>query len=453
MVNALRMSGLVATRQILVDFAGDGEGTDELSWGQWEIWQAMVDQKSSLPVGGTAPRADIGVDTVAEELRYLMSRYQTMRTKLVFTDDGRPLQSLSAKGEIALEVFEAGDEDPVRLAQRVYDDYTTRPFDLVNEWPVRMAVVCRRDMPVQLVAIMSHLTTDGQGGMIMIDEVSRRVDAPVDGMQPLEQARWQRSLAGVRQSEAAMRHFARQLERIPLGMLADPSGAGKPRYRKGKLRSPALRLAVEALAARTAVDSSSVLIALYAIGYATVTAQPVFFTRPIVSNRFRPRLSNVVCMLAQAGLCVIDVAGRTVDEVIAGTQGAAMTAYKHAYFDPRRLSLLIDQTAARRGPAFSASCFFNDRRRTGPAEPFAAGSFPVRIDRARSQTTFHWVPEREKICDRLVLGVEDVPDLIELTVDFDTQYVSPHTTEAMLRAMEEVAVAAVADPHHRVPVG
>jgi hypothetical protein len=31
--------------------------------------------------------------------RHLMSRYQTMRTQLTFTEDGRPLQSLSAKGQ------------------------------------------------------------------------------------------------------------------------------------------------------------------------------------------------------------------------------------------------------------------------------------------------------------------------------------------------------------------
>jgi len=450
MVDTGRVSSLVAARQVLVDFAGDGEGTDEMSWGQWEIWLAMVDQKSSLLISGTAPREGVSVDTVAEELRYLMSRYQSMRTRLKFADDGRPLQSLSAKGRIALEVFDAGEHDPVQLARRIHDEYAAKPFDHVNDWPVRMAVVCRHDVPVQQVAVMSHLTTDALGALIMVDEITRQEAAPVEDMQPLEQARWQRSPAGSRQNEAALRHFARQLGRIPLGMLTDASDARKPRYWKGKLRSEALWLAVRALAARTKVDSSAILLALYAIGFARATGHPAFFTRPVVSNRFRARLSNVVCMLAQASLCVIEVAESSVDEIIARTQQAAMTAYKHAYFDPRQLLVLIAETATRRGPTFSTSCFFNDRRGASRAEP--GGTLPdlAEIALARSQTKFYWVPDQEKRCDRLFLNVEDVPGLVDLTVDFDTHHVSPRIVEAMLRAMEEVAIAALADPDHRV---
>jgi len=447
------VSSLVPSTQVLVDFAGDGEGTDELSWGQWEIWQAMVDQQTSLPIGGTAPRADDSVDDVAEELRYLMSRYQTMRTRIVYSDDGRPLQSVSAKGQIVLEVFEAGEQDPVQLAKRVHHEYATKPFDLVNEWPMRMAAICKRGKPVQLVAVSSHLTTDGTGGMVMIDEVARRVEEPVDGMQPLEQARWQRSPAGVRQNRAALRYFARQLDQIPLGMLEDASGAGagpESRYWKGKLRSEALSLAVRVLTARTEVDSSAIMIALYATGFAHATGQRVFFTRPVVSNRFRTRLSNVVCMLAQAGICVIEVAGCTVDEVITKAQRAAMSAYKHAYFHPQQLSALIAETAARRGPSFSASCFFNDRNTTGRADLAGGLPDPAEIAHARSRTSFGWVPGPHQICDRLFLNVEDVPGLIELTVDFDTHHVSPQTVEAMLRAMEEAAVGAASDPDHRV---
>jgi hypothetical protein len=438
------------TREVLIDFAGDGEGVDELSWGQSEIWQAMVDQKSALPIGGIGSRPGISVDAVADELRYLMGRFQSMRTRIVFADDGRPLQSLSAKGRITLAVFEAGGEDPDELASKVHADYVSTPFDPVGEWPVRMAVVCRDGLVIRLIAVMSHLTTDGQGGAIMLGEVHRRAPEPVDGMQPLEQARWQRSPEGVRQNEAAMRHFARQLDRIPLGMLNDRSGAGKPRYVKAKLRSPALEQAVRRLSASIGAHSSAVLIALYAMGFARVTGHPVFFTRPVVSNRFRARLSNVVCMLAQAGLCVIDVADSTTTEVIRRTQRAALTAYKNAYFDPRRLAALLAQTAQRRGPLFSASCFFNDRRGSGlPGEL----PDPARIAAARAQTTFRWVPEPEKICDRLALCVEDVPGLIELTVDFDTHYVSPRTVEAMLHAMEEVAVAeATAQTSRQVPV-
>src|SRR4051812_44009687 len=81
--------------RIPVRFAGAGAGVGELSWGQREIWLTMLRQRSWLPIGGwsrlapgTTPAA------VADELRWIMQRYQPMRTRLRFAPDGRPLQSV-----------------------------------------------------------------------------------------------------------------------------------------------------------------------------------------------------------------------------------------------------------------------------------------------------------------------------------------------------------------------
>jgi hypothetical protein len=42
---------------VTVGFAGDGAGVGALSWGQQDIWQAMVRQKSWLPNGAWGPLA------------------------------------------------------------------------------------------------------------------------------------------------------------------------------------------------------------------------------------------------------------------------------------------------------------------------------------------------------------------------------------------------------------
>src|SRR3954451_12500629 len=106
-----------ATERIPVDFAGAGSGIDELSWGMKEIWQSIVGQRSSLPIGGRNPLPDgTTVSAVADELCYLMTRFPSMRTRLTFAPDGRPRQQLFASGRTALEVFDAGeDEDPEQV--------------------------------------------------------------------------------------------------------------------------------------------------------------------------------------------------------------------------------------------------------------------------------------------------------------------------------------------------
>ena len=72
-------TGIRPSARIPVRFSGDGAGTAELSWGQREIWRTMVRQRSWLPIGGwsrLAPGTTLA--DVAEELRWLMVRYQPL---------------------------------------------------------------------------------------------------------------------------------------------------------------------------------------------------------------------------------------------------------------------------------------------------------------------------------------------------------------------------------------
>jgi hypothetical protein len=196
--------------RVAVHFTGDGSGVDEMSWGMWEIWHAMVDQRSSLPIGGRmALPAGTTVADVAGELRYLMSRFPSMRTRLRIDAAGWPTQELFGSGSTTLEVYDAGDADPDEVANAVEQRYRSVDFAYATEWPVRMAVVVRDGLAVQLVSIMSHLVTDAVGGAIMLREVQERSTAPVTGLQPLEQAGWQRSPAGRSRSAGSRRRPTR----------------------------------------------------------------------------------------------------------------------------------------------------------------------------------------------------------------------------------------------------
>src|SRR5688500_1095174 len=99
--------------QSMVAFSGDGAGEGPLSWGQKDMWLSMLRYGHAMPVGGIKPLApENTIEEIADELRYLMSRYQVMRTRLRFEPDGTARQVVSAAGEIALEIIEVGDGDP-----------------------------------------------------------------------------------------------------------------------------------------------------------------------------------------------------------------------------------------------------------------------------------------------------------------------------------------------------
>ena len=334
---------LVASERLLVPFAGAGAGEDEMSWGQWEIWLAMSDQESALAIGGARPlTGGETVESVAAELSWLVSRYQSMRTRLRLDASGRPRQVVSDAGEIALEIFDVTDvDDAAAVATAVHAQYELTPFDYTSDWPVRMAVIRQHGTLTHMAVVMCHLTADGSGAAVMLREVLARPTAPVAGMQSLEQARWQRSEAGRRQNRMAVRYWAGLLRTIPARRLSGAGDPRVPRHWQAQLSSPATLLAVRSICAQTRADSSPVLLAMFAVALARLNGVNPVVTRPIVSNRFRAGLADVVCMLAQNGLVALDVADVTLDEAILRAQRGAMTAYKHAYFDPEEMAALI----------------------------------------------------------------------------------------------------------------
>src|SRR5687768_1548530 len=128
----------VMSDRVRFEFTGDGSGVDELSWGQQEIWLAMMRQRSWIPIGGPSQlKPGTTVEDVVDDLRYTLGRYQTMRTRLRFEAGGRVLQDVAAGGEFTIEVYDAPpDADPDAFALALYDWFRTWDYDYARDWPV-----------------------------------------------------------------------------------------------------------------------------------------------------------------------------------------------------------------------------------------------------------------------------------------------------------------------------
>ncbi|MET7398983.1 condensation domain-containing protein [Dactylosporangium sp. NPDC005572] len=413
-----------------VRFEGEGSGTGPLSWGQLENWSAIVKQGTWLPLGGVKPLpAGTTVAEIAGELRYLMSRYQPMRTKLSFEPDGTPIQQVYPEGETFLDVVDAGDEDPEKVAEGVCDRWRDEPLDFTAEWPVRMAVVRKDGTLTHMAVLVSHFVTDAAGALTMMTEVASRVATPVAGLQPLAQASWQRSPAGQRHNAAAQRHWEGILRSVQPRRFPPPASVVRPRYWHGEFASPSLARAVPSLAAASGLDSSTVLLSLYAGALTRVTGVDPVVIRPMVSNRFRPGLSDVVCTLAQAGLLSVHAAGADVSELLDRMRRVTMSAYKYAYFHHADMAALVDRVAAERGEPLELGCYFNDRRgpvRDAPCPP--------------GESTFRWVTSQDAPSfEPLFVHVDNIPDTLQLTVYVDAAHLTPTDAEAVLRGMETLA--------------
>ena len=72
-----------STSHVVVTFHGDGAGTEELTWGQRDVWDLMRRTGRTMNIGGTVPAAEgETVERVATVLSLLVGRHQALRTRL-----------------------------------------------------------------------------------------------------------------------------------------------------------------------------------------------------------------------------------------------------------------------------------------------------------------------------------------------------------------------------------
>ncbi len=438
------------TETILVPFEGDGRGVDDLTWGQIGLWQAMCGNGRSRTMGGVSPLPPgATVADSAEALRFVMCRHQALRTRLVFDEHGTVRQSCSRSGEVPLTVVDAGDDDPDHVAERVLAGFQERNFDYEREWPVRMALIRSHGVLTHSVVTYLHLVIDADGLGVLMADLARRDPVigqapPVTATQPLEQARDQRTPAARRQCDASLRH----LERVFRTM--GPSRFGPPRYpdvaefRQLRYRSPATALAVRSVAAARNANTSTVLLAVFAVGLARFTGVSPVMAWLFVNNRFRRGFAESVSALVQISPFLMDVAGGTLGETVAKARGGAVAAYKNAYYDPNLQDELIEKIDAERGVAIDHSCFYNDRRQ-GDRDP--TGPVPT-ADEIRAAGAGSWEREDEPSLPRqkLYLHIDDPPGAIDFVMSVDGRYFSEPDMVTILRGMEEVAIQTALNP-------
>jgi hypothetical protein len=435
--------------RVLVAFEGEGAGVAELSWGQREIWSVMRSVGRSLYLGGARPLpAGRTADDVAGDLRFIMTRHQSLRTRLRFMADGTPRQVVADVGEVPLEIVDAGDENPAKVAAAVADRYMAVSFDYEAEWPVRMAVIITRGTATHVAEVFSHFAMDAFGLAALLDDVAARYEdpgqvTPVTAAQPLEQAAKQRGQSARRAHDAAMRYTERVLRDAPATQFRESGDERSPRVWQLSCTSPAGYRALRVLAAQAGVSTSPVLLAAFAVAVSELTGVSPAGMHMVVNNRFRPGFAGSVSAVAQSCPCVIDPAGGF-REVIARAFHTTMGVYKNSYYDLDGKNEVFARVSAERGTEIDLSCLFNDRRVGSRKVADAPGHADLAgLREELHRTTLTWGERRDNQDGKLFLYVNDAPGTLCYELGADTRYVGPADMETLTRRLEGVLVDAV----------
>lgn len=465
----------VARSTISIPFQGKGSGVGQLTWGQREMWDAINNTGRTFNIGGALPMPPgTRADDVAMMLRFWISRHESLRTRLRFEPPQEPgarphpLQEVAAAGEVALHVLEVdGEDDPAAAAEALRAEFEEPAFDYEHEWPVRMGVVCRGGEVTHMVVQYCHVAVDGGGIDAMVrdleylDRDTGTESAPPEALTPLELARRQCTDAGRRASEKSLRHWANALGGLPARRFK-PMGAGRePRYWELYCYLPAMRLALQRIAARTGTNTTHALFAAYAVALARVTGIRYSLAQTIVSNRFRPGFADLVGAISQPGLCVVDVADKTFDEVVDAAWKTVTAGALHGYYHPAGRRELIARLSEEHGEEFNIDCFVNDRRQDAEPDPDVPLPTEEQVHAALPLSTYRWARKEPTFPGYLFLQVDSSPDLsvpdratpeqlktqaVHIQVWADTRHMPPHDIEVFARTMEQVAVQAAFDP-------
>ncbi|MFB9678913.1 condensation domain-containing protein [Streptosporangium vulgare] len=444
-------------RAVVVEFDGARGGVAPLTWGQTSIWRLTTWRGEGdpyfnmpwvLPVYG---RRDL--DVVVGTLRRLLERHETLRTNFRPGVAGME-QHVARSGRLVVEVVEGGQAKPMALARELAVSLAAEVFDYAGEWPVRCAVVTVGGRPRAVAFGLSHLAVDGGAlDLLAADwrDLLAGVAGPDPGWQPMDQAWFEREGAGAERGERAFRHWRAVLERSPRSMFDYPPGPGEvPRFVRVRMESVALGVAAQVLAGRWGVSSASVLTAASAVLLSVLTGHRRVVMQLIAANRHDARIGALVGPAAQDGVFALELpVGGTLTEITQAGHRQALTAYRHALYEPLRLMAMREELGRERGGPIDLSAYFNDTRGGGdwPDLPVVepAGD-PAAIAGLTARTTFSVVGSWEHVdatTAQFIIG--QARDACELHLLADTAYLPRPTVYALLRGMETLLVRAVAE--------
>jgi Condensation domain len=451
------------TETLTAPFSGEGSGIAGLTWGQQAIWRAF--ELCGQPIwltGITQVPAGMSVQDLADRMAYQMNRHQSLRTRLIVTDDAPVKQVVAVSGELELNIVDVGDDDdPYQVARAIETGWAEGDghYDFATAWPVRVTIVRHRGVPIYQVRALSHIVADSFGLLALRRDLAERSvtgdpPRPVTAMQPLEEARWQASPAGHRHSERTEQYWQRLLRAIPARRFPEPADKPQARYCRFHFDSRAAHLAIQAIAARTQFSTSAVLLAALAVGMARASGINPLVPRLYVSNRFRPRLADAVSPIAQTCPLVIDVAGVTFDGAVRRAYYSSLSAYKHAYFEPVKIREMVAAVSAERGEQLDVDFVCNDIRLPSRREvtDSPVGRHDIETALPLTTLTCEERPSAEDLCnftfnDSEAVTDQGVPPTIHATVLVDDHYVPRSQVSRCLREMEASLVSAAFDPY------
>lgn len=432
-----------------IDVTGPRSGNAPLTWGQRAIWDpiqwyAPDDHVFNFRRIVEVP-AHVTVEQVLDTVAALLAGHEALRTTFGWNDDDEPVQRLPSQCRLGVQVVDSPDS--LRVAESTRDQLAGQRF-AEGDLPVRLAVVTADQVPRYAVLVVSHLAVDGWSFSLLADEFARFRPAESAvaprGYQPLDLAAVEASEVGQALDRDAAAHWHKQLARAARTTTPGPPMTSRddyvPRWWRGQLDSPALRVASDAIAGRMGVSSSAVLLAATGRLLAThlrVASHPLLV---VLSNRNDDVLGGTIGTITQDGLVVLEVGDQSFANLVARAAAELEEAHRYGRYDPRtRARATADVGGLPDLTYYFNDCRFDAETRIGRPVTVSRES----LDALVSESLFSWEEGSANEDSTFFLDIESLGGALRLSLLADTVTFAPEEIENTLRAMESLVIGAV----------
>ncbi|GLW34242.1 condensation domain-containing protein [Actinoplanes regularis] len=448
----------IEERTITLDSARAGTGP--ATWGQRAIWGVVTrlgddapryNLRLNLPV--TPPRP---ASRVLADLAELLRMHDSLRTRLLPEGEDGLRQVVDGTGELPATVRVCTPVEAEAVGEALMEELAGRSFDHAREWPFRVGLVEHEGVVHRLVLAASHTAMDlwGEGRMLRdltLIEAGESAEALLrarPAVQPLDAAALQATPQGRRRDEAARRYWCERLTSGPRRIFLNPAAPDLAVTHPGRLfpnallRSPALAVAVEQVAARLGVSDAAVLLGAASHQLAKISGSSDVLFQVVVSNRFQPAAAESVSTMAQEAVFLLPMADKDFEDAVLRTRSVAFGAFRHAGYD----KWALDRQVARlveRGEAADHSCWWNDTRDPGVG-PFDTVERPrAALEELLVRTELSWpIDFLPRANVSVAIDVLTAPGALELSMTADPALLSREGMEQLLRGVERLVVDA-----------
>jgi amino acid adenylation domain-containing protein len=345
-----------------------GEGLP-LSFAQQRMW--FLSQLDPEGVAYNMPNAfrlegELDADALERAISEILRRHESLRTTYV-SSQGKPRQVIHPPAPYLLPRSDAASEEE---AHQKASALSRRPFDLENDYPLRLELIRLCSDLHWLALVFHHIASDGWSTDLFLHELQvlyRAFAAAAGAGQPsplpelplqyADYAVWQNAAQSGERLDGQLEFWKKRLAGAP-SVLELPTNRARPpvqRHRGGRvpLRASAeLGEKLRELGRREGCTQFMTLLAAWSIFLSRISHQRDIVVGTPVAGRHRPEIERLIGFFANTLVLRLELDGRpSFKEALGRSRRMVLDAYDHQDLPFERL---VDEIAPQRASSHNS---------------------------------------------------------------------------------------------------